>query len=95
MNAPSAPTAGAKNGYTLPTLSATRRAIATGMEIRSEALTPELIRIRTIGMVKINTKPAPSNVLLDSPTAATSSLIRMRCMKKVASDTMQSRPPGK
>lgn len=90
-----APTAGAKNGYTPPTLSATSCAIATGIDTRSLPLTPELIRIRTMGMVKINTKPAPSRVLLDSPTAALSSEKRMRWRKKVISTTMHRMPPGR
>ena len=48
-----------------------------------------------MGMVKISTKPAPSRVLLDSPTAALSSAKRMRWSKKVASTTMHRMPPGR
>ncbi|MNE95283.1 hypothetical protein D3C80_1933490 [compost metagenome] len=58
-------------------------------------MTPELIRIRTIGMVKINTKPAPSRVRLDSLTAAFTSLKRMRCRKQVTITTMHRMPPGR
>ncbi|MNH48021.1 hypothetical protein D3C79_1115620 [compost metagenome] len=54
-----------------------------------------MIRMRTIGMVKINTKPAPNKVLLDSLTAATNSLTRMRCKKNVSNETTHNRPPGK
>src|SRR5690606_5219637 len=66
MKAPSAPTEGASSGYTSPTLSATHCAIAIGMLGRSAALTPELIRMRTIGTVKSSTKPAPSRTRDDS-----------------------------
>ena len=53
-----------------PTLLATAWAIITGIETRSAPLTPELINMRTIGTVKISTKPAPKIVLVDSDTAA-------------------------
>ncbi|MCY1438114.1 hypothetical protein D9M71_543000 [compost metagenome] len=58
-------------------------------------MTPELIRMRTIGMVKISTKPAPSRVRLDSPMAACSSLKRMRWKTKVVSTTKHRMPPGR
>ena len=95
IKAPSAPTDGAKNGNTSPTLLATSSAIALGMDGRPDRLTPELIRMRTIGMVKISTKPAPSKVREDSPTAAFNSENFMRCRKKVASTTITMMPPGR
>ena len=37
------------------------------MLARSTLLTPELMKMRTMGTVKISTKPAPIRVRLDSP----------------------------
>ena len=48
-----------------------------------------------MGMVKINTKPAPSSVRDDSLTAAFSSENFMRCRKKVAITTITMTPPGR
>ncbi len=78
-----------------PTLSATHCAMAIGMLGRSPALTPELIRMRTIGTVNSSTKPAPSRTLLDSPTAAVSSRSFMPWRKKVAMTTATRMPPGR
>ena len=95
MKAPSAPTEGASSGYTLPTLSATQRAIAIGMLGRSAAFTPELIRMRTIGTVNSSTKPAPSSTREDSPTAFTSERACMPCRNTVISTTATRMPPGR
>lgn len=60
INAPRAPTKGENSGYISPTLTATQLAITTGIEAKSEPLTPEFIRILTRGIVNIRTKQAPS-----------------------------------
>ncbi|MNY19914.1 hypothetical protein D3C86_1533710 [compost metagenome] len=78
-----------------PTLSATQRAIRIGMLARSAPLTPELIRIRTIGTVNSRTKPALSRTPEDSLTARPRSRIFILWKKKVASTTATRIPPGK
>ena len=66
-----------------------------GMLASSAPLTPELIRMRTIGTVNSRTNPALSSTLLDSFTAALSSAARMPCRKKVISTTATRMPPGR
>ena len=58
---------GAERREELPTSPAAKLAVVTGMLARSTPLTPELMKMRTMGTVKISTKPAPIRVQLDSP----------------------------
>ncbi|MNR32069.1 hypothetical protein D3C85_1496270 [compost metagenome] len=95
MKAPMAPTVGAMKAYTPPKVSATKRAIAIGMLSSWARLTPELIMMRTIGMVNTSTKPAPSSTLVDSPMAVLMSFQLMRCRKKVTITTITRMPPGR
>jgi hypothetical protein len=61
---------GAERREELPTSPAAKFAVVTGMLARSAPLTPELMKMRTMGTVKISTKPAPIRVRLDSPVPA-------------------------
>ena len=78
-----------------PTPSATSCAMATGIETRSDSLTPELMRIRTIGIVNSSTKPAPKMVLEDSTKAAFTCGARIRCRKIVQITAIRMMPPGR
>ncbi|CSB48195.1 Uncharacterised protein [Vibrio cholerae] len=71
MKAPSAPTVALSIGKASPTKPAAKLAVVTGILAKSAPLTPELMKIRTIGMVNTSTKPAPIKVLVDSPNALT------------------------
>ncbi len=69
IKAPSAPMVALSAGKNSPTSPAAKLAVVTGMLARSAPLTPELMKMRTMGTVKISTKPAPIRVRLDSLTA--------------------------
>ena len=74
IKAPNAPMVGLINGKTLPKVPENNSALATGILATSDKFMPELIKILTIGIVKISTKPAPSTVLPDSLKALFSAL---------------------
>ena len=80
----------------LPNVPVNNSALATGILATSDRLTPELIKIRTIGMVKISTNPALKTVLLDSLKASPSARVGfLVCTKAAIKALINNRPPGK
>ena len=63
------------------------------MLARSAPLTPELMKMRTMGTVKISTKPAPIRVRLDSPSARPKGARERDCSQVASRAQSTSRPP--
>ncbi|MNY39667.1 hypothetical protein D3C86_1743660 [compost metagenome] len=95
IKAPSAPMVALRAGKNSPTSPAAKFAVVTGMLARSAPFTPELMKMRTMGTVKMSTKPAPSRVRLDSPIARPKGARERDCSKVASRAQSTSRPPGR
>ena len=93
--APKAPTKGATSGQAEPTTSAALAARAIGMLARPPLLTPEWMKMRTIGTAAPSATALPRSAAAVSRTAASPCPALMPCKGMVTSAMAMNMVPGR